>query len=173
MRAGLSLPVWAFTVRWAFDQPISHTQHAERRIASRYRETEVPIPLPRRAVPRPARVKMIKPLDVAAIALVAGIVAWVSVVNYSGNAVQGRIVITGSSGSWIYPLEASGTLEVPGPLGTTIVEFHGGEVHIADSPCPTKSCVQMGSIRYKGQWLACLPNEVFVRIEGGAGDVDY
>lgn len=121
----------------------------------------------------PGRLKIIKPFDVAAVLIVAALVAATSIMTYSGGSGFERIVINGRSGTWIYPLDSVGKVEVEGPLGTTIVSFHDGEVHIEASPCPTQSCVQMGAINLKGQWLACLPNEVFVRIEGGADDVDY
>jgi hypothetical protein len=120
-----------------------------------------------------ARLTVMKPLDVASILLVAGLVAAASILTYSGGSGFERIVITGRSGTWIYPLDSDGRIEIPGPLGKTVVAFHGGEVHIEKSPCPTQSCIQMGAINLKGQWLACLPNEVFVRIEGGADDADY
>lgn len=119
------------------------------------------------------RASILKPLDIVAILVVAGLVSAVSLASFSGRAGLERIVITGRSGTWIYPLDYEGRVEIPGPLGLTVVSFRGGEALIEDSPCPTKSCVQMGGIRVKGQWLACLPNEVFVRIEGGGGHDEF
>jgi hypothetical protein len=112
----------------------------------------------------------VRPLDIAAILGVACLVVFASMATYSSRALASRIVITNGSTTWTYSLSASGRVEVPGPIGTTVVEFHGGKVHIESSPCPTQSCVQMGDIDADGQWLACLPNRVFVRIEGRDGD---
>jgi len=81
------------------------------------------------------------------------------------------IVIISNSREWTFPLDATGSVDVPGPLGTTKVVFGGGMVHIDFSPCPTESCVAMGGISRVGQWLACLPNQVLVRIKGN-GDAD-
>ncbi len=35
-----------------------------------------------------------------------------------------------------------------------------------EDPGPLQICVQKGRISQAGEWLACLPNEVFIRIEG-------
>lgn len=80
------------------------------------------------------------------------------------------IVIIGSSGEWSFPLDATGSINVPGPLGMTKVSFGGGMVRIDYSPCPTESCVAMGAISHAGQWLVCLPNQVLVRIKGNGDD---
>jgi len=64
------------------------------------------------------------------------------------------------------------TFAVPGPLGKTIVEIHDGHVHVSDSPCSNKLCVNTGRIKMTGQLIACLPNKVVVRIVGD-GDAPY
>ncbi len=93
-----------------------------------------------------------------------------SMAVYSGNSATLRAVITGSGGEWVFPLGADRRIPVNGPLGTTWVEIHGKQVHVTDSPCLNKTCIASGDISAAGQWLACLPNRVFVRIEGGAAD---
>jgi hypothetical protein len=55
-------------------------------------------------------------------------------------------------------------------LGDTLVEIRGKAVFIEASPCRNKTCIAAGSIDKPGQWLACLPNEVFVSIEGRRAD---
>ena len=59
------------------------------------------------------------------------------------------------------------SLDVPGPLGSTRVVIHGGHVHISDSPCPDKLCIEMGSVAQAGETLICAPNRVSVRVVGG------
>ena len=51
-------------------------------------------------------------------------------------------------------------------LGETIVAIESGGVHVVSSPCPEKICISMGTIRRPGTWIACLPNGLFIRIEG-------
>jgi hypothetical protein len=67
---------------------------------------------------------------------------------------------------WIYPLEAEATVRVPGPLGETVVEIKDGAVRVVSSPCPEKICIKTGRISKPGQWIACLPNRVFISIRG-------
>jgi len=81
-------------------------------------------------------------------------------------------VIKGRDGEWVYPLSSDRVVSVAGPLGDTLVAIEGKTARIKDSPCPNKTCVAGGSISRPGQWLACLPNQVLVRIEGGADDAD-
>ena len=82
-----------------------------------------------------------------------------------------RVVISdGQGGEWIYPLDGDREIQVPGPLGSTTVHIHDGSVAIETSPCPNQTCVAAGSIERPGQWVACLPNQVFVRVEGGSDD---
>jgi hypothetical protein len=67
---------------------------------------------------------------------------------------------------WIYPLDARATLRVPGPLGETVVVIEDGSVRVVSSPCPEKICIKTGRISKPGQWIACLPNRVFISIRG-------
>jgi hypothetical protein len=112
----------------------------------------------------------IKGLDFAIILLSAGMLAASALWAYGSSAGKENVVIQGKGGEWIYPLSSDRTIDVEGPLGSTRVEIAGNSARIADSPCRNKTCIASGSIARKGQWLACLPNEVLVRIEGGAGD---
>jgi len=108
-------------------------------------------------------------LDIAAAILGLAAVFIVFTLVYSDS--QGRLMvhITGESGEWMQPLDKAGDFEVPGPLGSTWVHIGNGSVHIESSPCPNQTCVAAGDISLANQWIACLPNEVFVSIEGSAG----
>lgn len=77
-----------------------------------------------------------------------------------------QVEIRGASAEWIEPLSSDRTIEVAGPLGSTFVHISGNSVAIEKSPCANQTCVRMGSISSKDQWLACLPNKVFVAIRG-------
>lgn len=108
-------------------------------------------------------------LDIAAFLAGAAVIAFVSILVYSGSSETVSIRITGDSGEWIEPLDEHKDIQVEGPLGTTIVHIEDNTVQISDSPCTNKLCVAMGSISMNRQWVACLPNNVFVRIQGGSG----
>lgn len=115
----------------------------------------------------------IKALDVLIVAasLVALIV--LSVLVYGGAASE-TLVITADTGEWVYPLSVSRTVEVPGKLGVTVVAIDHGQARIIDSPCANKLCVASPPIGKTGQWSACLPNGVFIRIAGAkkSDDID-
>ena len=105
-------------------------------------------------------------LDYAAIAVSIAAVAVFSLYAYSGNAGL-ELIIESSGNTWIYPLEETRTVRIRGPLGETIIEIGGGKAAVADSPCPDKLCVNAGPVSAPGQWVACLPNAVMIRIGGG------
>jgi len=106
-------------------------------------------------------------VDIAAIALAVGAIFLSSLgaVNAAG---EPRAIISNGQDEWVYPMNQERSVEIPGPLGVTTVHIHDDSVCIEDSPCPNKTCVAAGAITEPGQWLACLPNQVFVRIEGGS-----
>jgi hypothetical protein len=107
--------------------------------------------------------------DYAAILLSLLVIAGFSVYAYSGRNKAGDVVIEASGQQWIYPLNVDRREVVKGPIGDTIVVVKGGKAFVEDSPCPDKICVHMGAISEPGQWVACLPNKVFVRVRGNSG----
>jgi hypothetical protein len=116
----------------------------------------------------------IRILDVVVLVVCAAGIAFSAAFVYSGNAAEPVVNISSKTGEWIYPLKDSRTVEVEGPLGTTEIVIQGGSARIVESPCPNKTCIAAGAIMRAGQWLACLPNGVFVRIDGSTakGGVD-
>jgi hypothetical protein len=112
----------------------------------------------------------VKPLDLAIVIAAALAVAWAAVSAYSPAGERALAVVTGKGGEWMYPLSADRTFRVAGPLGDTVVEIRDKALRITDSPCPNKTCIAAGAISKPGQWVACLPNQVIARIEGGRAD---
>lgn len=109
-----------------------------------------------------------KILDIAVFLLSVLAVVFVSISVYS---TQGNVLyvhISGATGEWIESLDKDQELQIPGPLGITYVHIENHSVRIEDSPCGNKLCIAMGAIGQANQWVACLPNKVFVRIESGA-----
>ncbi len=58
------------------------------------------------------------------------------------------------------------TVDVAGPLGTTVVEVDGLRAHVIASPCPDKLCIKMGWLERPGEYAACLPNRVLAEMLG-------
>lgn len=107
-----------------------------------------------------------KILDIVALLLGISAILLVSLSVYSNSGDVSYVYITGEKGEWIEPLGTNKEIDVAGPIGSTHVHIENGSVAITDSPCENKICVGMGAISQKNQWVACLPNSVFVRIAG-------
>jgi hypothetical protein len=111
----------------------------------------------------------LKPLDYLAIILSIAVVGAFSFFAYAGKGRSGDVMIEAAGERWIYSLAVDRQEEVPGPLGTTVVVIREGKAAIVDSPCPDKLCIHMLAASKPGQWIACLPNRVFVRVRGTDG----
>lgn len=94
-----------------------------------------------------------------------------SVFAFSSD-VQGEavVVIESEDGTFLYPIDTDRDIAVAGPLGDTHVRIENNSVRIVESPCPDKLCIAMGRIDSNGQWVACLPNRVFVRVKTAGYD---
>ena len=120
----------------------------------------------------------LKPLDLMVIALSAILTLVIGVVVYSGEFSDSRVIIRGPDKTWIYPLNADEKVTVTGSLGETVVEIRQGRAAIVYSPCSGQTCVAAGGLHKNGQWAACLPNRVFLLVEGmdggstGGGAID-
>ena len=84
----------------------------------------------------------------------------------------GVFLSTGESpeGKWVYPLTETRTVVIPGAIGTTIIRIENNTAFISDSPCPNKTCVNAAALKKAGDWNACLPNRVFLHIEGSTSE---
>ena len=112
-------------------------------------------------------------LDIAALLLSLGVAGaitrWV-LGSRSGRAV---IRVTAPNATWLLRPEEDQVLDVSGPLGSNRIVVRGGEVFVDSAPCANQICVKTGTVSRPGQWIACLPNRVFVAVEGsGAEQVD-
>ena len=110
----------------------------------------------------------LKPWDYGAAAAALIITVLSALFVYAGTGVEETVVIKGSGGRWVFPRGAEETMAVPGPLGDTVVELRNWEARVLSSPCTNQTCVTAWTIHSRGQWVACLPNRVLLRVEGGA-----
>ena len=77
-----------------------------------------------------------------------------------------QVIIESGKNIWYYQLDKDKIIEVKGILGESTIKIEDGFVFFENSPCPNKLCVHSSAISKNGDWVACLPNGVFVRIEG-------
>lgn len=80
------------------------------------------------------------------------------------------VILAGDRVVGNFTLKKDRVVEVPGPLGVTVVRIQGGRARIESSPCPHKICVRMGDIGSDGGVLVCIPNEVVVKVTGDRTD---
>jgi len=109
----------------------------------------------------------VKFIDIVLIIIVLSIATFSGFSIYGNQGSRLSLVIEAPSGSWIYDLKTDRTVEIPGAAGNTKVEIAGGKARILDSPCPNKTCVAAAPLSRQGDWSACLPNKVILRVEGG------
>lgn len=64
------------------------------------------------------------------------------------------------------PLAEDRRIEVPGVLGTSLIEIKQAHARFVASPCTNKLCILSGSLHHPGETAACLPNQVSLRILG-------
>ncbi|MDX2495213.1 MAG: NusG domain II-containing protein [Desulfuromusa sp.] len=76
---------------------------------------------------------------------------------------------------FVAPLDKDQRVELEGPFGITILQIKDGGARVISSPCAQKVCIRMGEARHAGDLLACVPNQLVIRIEGdGKGeDAEY
>jgi hypothetical protein len=63
-------------------------------------------------------------------------------------------------------LKARKQLEVPGPLGKTLIAVEPGRARIVSDPGPRQYCVKQGWLMRPGEIAICAPNRVSLQITG-------
>jgi hypothetical protein len=118
--------------------------------------------------------KILKVLDIPVIALATALTLIIAVTVHGRQTASSRVIVRGPDKTWVFPLEAEELVSVVGYIGETVVEISGGRTAIVSSPCGGQTCVAAGTLHKNGQWAACLPNKVFLLIEGtpAQDDVD-
>ena len=105
--------------------------------------------------------------DYAVILLTLLVVSLFAVQVYSQDLHPTIVCIESRGTEWVYPIDEDRVVAVTGPHGDTIIEVKDGLVRVKESPCPHHTCSLRGWMKNPGEWVACLPNEVMVSIEGG------
>jgi len=113
----------------------------------------------------------IKITDIVIILLAFGLTGFSAFSAYLKPEHAIRVMIQGQTETWIFPMEAEETVSVRGPLGTTVIKIHEKQAWVESSPCTNQTCVASGHIKTRGTWVACLPNNVFLLIEGNDASI--
>ncbi|MDD5057929.1 MAG: NusG domain II-containing protein [Sideroxydans sp.] len=114
----------------------------------------------------------IKPGDF--LTLLAGTIGtlWISAAVWSGGVADTAVIRSGGKIFREVPLSRDQQIEVPGPLGTSIITIEKRKARITSDPSPRQYCVRQGWLQQAGEIAICLPNEVSVELKGGAKKYD-
>ena len=98
--------------------------------------------------------------------LLAGAVAWIAF--GMTPSITGSTAIVEVSGEQIQELHLGHEdyITVRGTLGPVLIGIDGSGIRILDSRCPHGLCKRMGPIQKSGDWIACIPNKLVIRIQG-------
>ncbi len=114
----------------------------------------------------------IKPGDYLTL-LVGGLcTVWITFALWSGGAADKAVIRSGGKVFREVPLSRDQQIEVPGPLGTSIITIEKRRVRITSDPSPRQYCVRQGWLQQAGEIAICLPNEVSVELTGGEKKYD-
>lgn len=68
-----------------------------------------------------------------------------------------------------YPLSRDAEIPIRNGVHYNLLVIKDGAAYMKEADCKNQICVHQGEIRYAGQSIVCLPNQVTVTITGGAG----
>ncbi len=91
---------------------------------------------------------------------------------WNGELADRAIIRSGGKIFREVPLSRDQQIEVPGPLGTSIVSIEKRKARITADPSPRQYCVRQGWLQQAGEIAICLPNEVSVELTGSARKYD-
>jgi hypothetical protein len=113
-----------------------------------------------------AALQHIKPGDWLTLLLGSVCVVLLMLTLWSGDLADKAIIRGGGKILSVVPLSRDQQIEVPGPLGISIIAIHDRKARIASDPSPRQYCVRQGWLQQAGEIALCLPNQVSVELVG-------
>ncbi len=121
---------------------------------------------------RAAILPHLKPGDWLTLLLGGACVALLALKLWSGDLADRAIIRSGGKIFREVPLSRDQQIEVPGPLGTSIITIEKHRARISSDPSPRQYCVRQGWLQQSGEIAICLPNEVSVELAGSQKKYD-
>ncbi len=109
---------------------------------------------------------LIRPGDWLVVLLGAALVAGSVPLFWQGGLADRAIVRQEGKVFAEVDLKAKRQLEVPGPLGTTVIAVEPGRARVVADPGPRQYCVKQGWLMRPGEIAICAPNRVSLQITG-------
>jgi len=117
-------------------------------------------------------IKRLTPFDCKLLIVVAVLVLLSFLLPLSQTAGARVVVSSDDRIVFVAPLAKAQRVELDGPLGITVLQIENGAARVLSSPCSQKVCIRMGEARHTGDLLACVPNQLVIRIEGDSDGED-
>ena len=99
-------------------------------------------------------------------------VALLALELWSGDLADKAVIRSGGKVFREVPLSRDQQIEVPGPLGTSVITIEKRRARISSDPSPRQYCVRQGWLQRSGEVALCLPNEVSVELTGSTKKYD-
>ncbi len=91
---------------------------------------------------------------------------------WNGDLADRAIIRSGGKIFKEVPLSRDLQIEVPGPLGISVITIEKRKARISSDPSPRQYCVRQGWLQQAGEIAICLPNEVSIELTGSAKKYD-
>jgi hypothetical protein len=114
----------------------------------------------------------IKPGDWLTLLLGGTFVVALTLKLWNGDLADKAIIRSGGKIFREVSLSRDQKIEVPGPLGVSIVSIRDRKARIASDPSPRQYCVRQGWLQQAGEIAICLPNQVSVELAGSRKKYD-
>ena len=89
-----------------------------------------------------------------------------------GGVPDGAVIRAGGKVVAQVDLARERTIEVPGPLGVTLIEIRPGRARVAADPGPRQYCVKQGWLTRTNAIAICAPNHVSLFLSGRQAGYD-
>lgn len=115
---------------------------------------------------------LIKLGDIVLILLSAGAIGMSLPALWHGGLAERAVIRQGGKLFTELDLQTRRTINIPGPLGTTVVAVEPGRARVVSDPGPRQYCVRQGWLQRPGEIAICAPNEVSLAITGRTRSYD-
>ena len=117
-------------------------------------------------------INYIKPGDWLTLLLGSLLVVVLGMQLWGGGVADKAIIRSGGKIYRIVPLSRNQQIEVPGPLGISIISIQNRKARISTDPSPRQYCVRQGWLQQSGEIALCLPNQVSIELSGSQKKYD-
>jgi hypothetical protein len=93
-------------------------------------------------------------------------VVLVTLTLWSGELADKAVIRSGGKVYREVSLGRDQKIDVPGPLGVSVIAIENRRARIASDPSPRQYCVRQGWLQQAGEIALCLPNQVSVELVG-------